>query len=1129
MHLEANTHTRLDFVGGGEMGRVIAAKDWSRTPLGPVDGWSPELRTAVSLALASTFPISIAWGPGHVQIYNDGYWPICGAKHPTSMGQDFRECWASAFPVIGEAYARAWSGDASYLENQRMFLDRYGYLEETFFTFSFSPIRDASGNVAGLFHPVTETTPHMLSERRVRALRDLAARTGDAKSVEEACRQAARTLAGYDLDLPFVLLYGASGDVLELVAASGVAPGHLLAPERAAAADDAHSWPFGAFHRDGELVRDLACRFGDFSCGPYPEAPGAAFVAPIRVAGVDAPVGLLVAGVSARLALDTAYRGFYELLSAAINVVVGNARAYEAERRRAEALADIDRAKTAFFSNVSHEFRTPLTLMFGPTEDLLAGRHGPVSAEQRAQLELLRRNELRLQRLVNALLEFSRIEAGRINASYEPVDLAAMTRDLAASFRSAVERAGLELIVDCEPLDEPVYVDRDMWEQIVLNLLSNAFKFTFEGSIRVSLRSLDGHVALSVEDTGVGVRPRDLPRLFERFQRIEGTPARTHEGSGIGLALVQELARLHGGDIEASSRHGHGTCFTVTLPTGTAHLPKKPPGHHERREPLTGRASAFVEEALRWIPDAEPSTPSASEEEAPASLRVVPASDSGRARVLIADDNADMRDYLRRLLSPEWSVETVSHGRAALAAARRRRPDIIVSDIMMPILDGFGLLRELRDDPELAGIPVIMLSARAGEEARVEGLEAGADDYLTKPFSARELVARLRTHLKLSRVEAALERQWDNLVAIMRDAPVAISLYAAAEDRYELVNQAHIDMVGRDVTGLSLDAAFPDIAPDVRAALVRRGREIMRSGETAVVEEIPRRAGDGTTRYFNAATRPWADVHGQRKGLITVAVEVTEQVRARQLAEAAHEQGLRSEGKLREALAMRDEFLTIASHELRTPLTTLGLQTESLLRGLRQASRDDPPIDRWLQKAERLRAQARRLESLIEGMLQMFDVGRARPLEREPLDLADVARSVVQRLSEESRQARLNLRLRTEPAMGRWDRRRLEQILTHLLRNALKFGNELPVEVAVTSTHDRARISVKDRGIGIARVDQRRIFDRFERAAPTDEYGGFGLGLWVVDELVRAMDGTVRVESEPQSGATFVVELPRLP
>src|SRR5881296_2107889 len=418
-------------VGGGEMGKLVRSMDWAKTPLGDISRWPQSLRTTVSLCLASNFPISLAWGPRHVQIYNDGYWPICGAKHPHSMGQDFSECWASAWPVIGEAFERALGGQTSYLENQRMFLDRNDYLEETFFTFSFSPIQDETGRVGGLFHPVTETTGKMLAERRTRALRDLAARAGKARTVEEACTLAAQTLSDYPLDLPFLLFYAVDdqGQEAKLVASTGLTAGLDASPRVVdlTAVREA-SWPLTEVMRSlqARKIDDLGARIGPLSCGPYPEPPKAALALPIVPPGHERPLAILVAAISPRLPFNEAYRAFYDLLAAGVTTAVAIGRAYEDERKRAEALAEIDRAKTAFFSNVSHEFRTPLTLMLGPQEDALASPDGALGGEN---LKAVHRNTLRLLRLVNNLLDFSRIEAGRAKALYEPTDLATLTAD----------------------------------------------------------------------------------------------------------------------------------------------------------------------------------------------------------------------------------------------------------------------------------------------------------------------------------------------------------------------------------------------------------------------------------------------------------------------------------------------------------------------------------------------------------------------------------------------------------------------------------------------------------------------------------------------------------------------------
>ena len=736
--------------GDGEMAALILAKDWSKTPLGPIAGWPQSLRTAVSLCLASNFPINLIWGPHNTQIYNDGYRVVCGDAHPTALGEGYDVTWASAWPAIGEPFARARKGETSFLENQRMFLTRNGYLEETFFTFSLSPIRDESGEIGGLFHPVTETSQATLAERQVRALRDLSANVADATDIPELAAKAVDTLAGFEFSLPFVLFYqlAPDGASYRLSAHCGVEPGTPATPIEIAA-DAVSPWPFAqATARPGLLEVDgLRERLCGVPCGPYEEGPDRAIIAPIRFEGCDLPPAVVVLGVSPRRAFDDAYRGFYELLANALAAALRVTRAREDERRRAEALAAIDRAKTMFFSNVSHEFRTPLTLMLGPIEDVLGGAE-PLTATQRERLDLAHRNALRLLKLVNTLLDFSRIEAGRAHADFAPTDLAALTADLASNFRSLCERAGLTYAVDCPPLSRPVHVDRDMWEKIVLNLISNAFKFTLQGGIVISLRETAAGVELCVRDSGVGIPAASVPRLFERFHRVEGQRGRTHEGTGIGLSLVRELIALHGGSIGAESVEGRGSTFRVTMPFGVARTPV------ERIEPANVRSAAFVEEAMGWM-SADQRRESGDTDE------------GSKARILLADDNVDMRNYVRRILeSGDYEVEAVPDGAAALMAARRRpAPDLVLCDVMMPELDGFALLKAIRAEPGLEGLPVVMVSARAGEEARVEGLAAGADDYLIKPFSARELRARIDGAIRLGkrRGEAAARDRAANM------------------------------------------------------------------------------------------------------------------------------------------------------------------------------------------------------------------------------------------------------------------------------------------------------------------------------------------------------------------------------
>ena len=748
----AETHCLPSFLAGnGEMGELIRKKDWSGTPLGPVEQWSPSLRMMVGFMLANRFPLLLWWGPEYVSIYNDAYIPVLGAKHPRALGQPVRECWSEIWDVLKPLIDAPFEGGPStWTEDLALEMNRNGFFEETHFTVAYSPVPDESAprGIGGVLATVHEITDEIIGKRQLGLLREVAASlTNPHAEVTQACESAATALRTDRHDLPFAMIYLAEPDgaSLSLKGTSGIEPGSHAAPLNVRL-DAASLWPLAEVVRErkARVVEDIAARFGtEFSAGAWNQPPAKAALIPMPARGDTGRFGVLVTGLNPFRLFDDDYRRFLELAAGEIGAGIANAQAYEEERRRAEALAEIDRAKTAFFSNVSHEFRTPLTLMLGPLEDAL--RSPELPAPERDRLEVAHRNSLRLLKLVNSLLDFSRIEAGRARATYQATDLAAFTAELASNFESACERAGLKLVIDCPPIDEPVYIDRDMWEKIVLNLLSNAFKFTFEGWITVRLRAVDGRAELMVRDTGVGVPREELPRLFERFHRIEGQRSRTFEGSGIGLALVQELVKLHGGTLRADSEVGLGTEFFVDIPFGTAHLrPDRIIGEAAAATPQ--HAGAWLDEALGWLPEAD-ATPTPLAEKAGA-LAVLHAG----ARILVADDNPDMRTYVSRLLGRVAEVQAVADGQAALDAIRARRPDLVLTDVMMPRLDGFGLLEAIRSEPDLHDIPVIMLSARAGEEAKVEGLEAGADDYLIKPFSAHELIARVGANLSLGKL-----------------------------------------------------------------------------------------------------------------------------------------------------------------------------------------------------------------------------------------------------------------------------------------------------------------------------------------------------------------------------------------
>jgi signal transduction histidine kinase/FixJ family two-component response regulator len=1118
------------------MGARMRVLDWSRTSLGPVARWPRSLKVAVALCLRSGFPIGIFWGrDDYTLLYNDAYIPVLGAaKHPGWLGMSGRECWREVWPTVGPMMESVLeSGEPVWFEDLMLFLDRRLPREECYFTFSYStiPLSTAGSEPAapagGIFCVCAETTERVLGERRLRVLRELGGRALLARSEADAADALAQTLGASAADLPFALLYLLDHErrIARLAAVSGLERGAPAAPLIIDIQVTGRADPWRL--REALLsAQPLALERLDerlrLPGGPWPEPAHDALVLPLT--GSGRTLGFLVTGLSPRLVLDEPYRAFCNLVAAHIATGLVTARAFDEERRRTRALAELDSAKTAFFSNVSHEFRTPLTLMIGPLEDALADRQAPLPAEQHERIDAAFRNSLRLLKLVNTLLDFSRLEAGRVRACFEPVDLGALTGEIASSFRSACERAGLTLGVRCLPLPQAVYVDRDMWEKILLNLLSNAFKFTLEGSIEVMLQAREGAVELSVSDTGMGIAAAEMPHLFERFHRVVGTRARTLEGTGIGLALVQELVRLHGGSIRVESVLGSGSSFIVRLPFGPAQLPAEQIGGPRLIAPTAIGARPFVEEALRWLPEhgapeplpvpAAPILPS----------HEIPPTGAARTRplVLSADDNADMRRYVSRLLAPLYDVIAVADGEQALETALIYRPDLILADVMMPHMDGAALLRELRACPRTAAIPVVLLSARAGEEARIEGLESGADDYLEKPFSARELLARVRSQLALSLARRAHEREREDFHTLFMQAPNVFLILRGPEYVVELANPAACRALRRAHEELCERPLF-EAVPELEGTMFRPTLDsVLRTGapyQGREVSSIVRWRGESEARieYYNHVFSPLRSLEGRIEGVLIDAFSVTEEVIARQ------EMGrLRAEAE--SANRMKDEFLAMLGHELRNPLAPMLMSLQIMrLRGF--ASREQEILER----------QMSHLTRLVDDLLDVSRVTRGRiELRRRPLEISEVVGCAVETVAPLMAERRHRLEIEV-PAQGLAvlaDPERLAQVLLNLLTNAAKYSDPgSAIRVHAWRHAGRIELRVRDEGMGIAPEMLEKVFDVFVQQPQTLDRsaGGLGLGLAIVRSLVEMHEGTVTARSAGRGqGSEFVIDLPAL-
>ncbi len=877
------------FDGGGNLGRLMAATDWAATPMGPVAGWSQSLRAAVRIVLSSRYPMLLLWGPQFTQLYNDAYSALIGDKHPAALGGDVRvtlaEGWDVLRPLIDDAMA---TGVASWVPALQLLLDRAGYREEAYFSVSHAPARDDAGRTVGILAVCSEVTEQVVGERRLRLLREVSLGGGArATGLDAVCAALVASIGEHPLDVPFAAIYLREGRLLRLAAHVGTdgdgrpVAAHLPATVAAEPAGGDDPWGLRAAAA-GTTVRldDVASRVV-VPGGPWGDPVRTAVAQPLSSAGQE-PLGVLVTGVSPSRELDDVYGSFVDLLAQQVAVPVRNTLAYEQERRRAEALAELDRAKTDFFTNVSHEFRTPLTLMLGPLADALDDRDDVLAPAQRDRIDTARRSATRLLGLVNNLLTFSSLEAGGAVATRRDVDLAELTADLAGIFRSAVERASLRLVVECPPLNRPAALDPGHWEKIVTNLISNALKFTFVGEIRVRLEADDTEVRLSVADTGIGIAEEELGHLFDRFHRVQGARSRSHEGTGIGLALVRELAGLQGGAVRVDSAQGRGTTFTVTLPWSALEPVAEPAGDDDTV--VGDTAAAAAREAMTWMmgPDAEPAVPAEPDPAEPDPVEPDPAG----VRILVADDNSDMRTYLVRLLTAQnWDVQTVADGRAALDAIRRRPPDLLLTDVMMPQMDGFQLVRALRQDEATATLPIVVLSARAGREAGVEGLELGADDYVVKPFTAADLVARIRTTLQLARQRSVHTRR---LSALAQTAAL-IASGRALEDAFQVATEQARALLGgvRAVTVLDGDdhraplrfAAAPAAASRPAGAepieVPITGRDQRRIGRITVEVDAARPPGDEArllltsvaTMLASLAENSWEIEHDQQVAL----------------------------------------------------------------------------------------------------------------------------------------------------------------------------------------------------------------------------------------------------------------------
>ncbi|OGU01435.1 MAG: hypothetical protein A2X82_15225, partial [Geobacteraceae bacterium GWC2_55_20] len=759
----------------------------------------------------------------------------------------------------------------------------------------------------------------------------------------------------------------------------------------------------------------------------------------------------------------------------------------------------LDELKTRFFANISHELRTPLTLILGPVRRRLSDP--ALRDEDRGDLEVVERNARLLYRQVSDLLDVAKLEAGRMEPRYSNVDLAGLVRFVASHFESRAGENGIDFSIDA-PGALPVQADPEKCRRILLNLLSNAFKFTpAGGGISVILGVCNGSAVIEVRDNGPGIPADKHELVFERFSQIDGGSERRYGGTGLGLAIVKEFTELHGGSVKVTDAPGGGALFTVALPL-TA--PEGAVIHA-----LEERGDELFEHLVPGV-DLHLSDEGASVVACDAPL------------ILVVEDNQDMNRYISSLLARQYRVARAYDGEEGLAMARSLKPDLLITDMMMPRMNGERMVRELRSQAEMDRLPIIMLSARSDDEVRVRLLENGVQDYLTKPFSDDELLARVNGLLTGRReAELALRESEFSLKQAQRLAKVGSWAWDTVSDVHSWSDEVY-RIYGRDPS--LPPAGYPEVASYFTPESWSRLNAAVSAG---LEQGVPYKCdaevirSDGVRCWIVARGNVERDEGGKVFRLYGTIQDITERKLAeQQIRELNAGLEQRVEERTAELLAANQEldaFAYAVSHDLRAPLRAMNGFSQALVEDYGEKLQGEARVF-----LEQISLASRQMGALIDGLLTLSRSTRGE-MNRDLVDLTQTARQIRDEL------------VRLEPGrpvtwqieagmVARGDAGMLAVVLRNLLGNSWKYtaGSSSPLIRVYSEASDGTRCyCIADNGAGFDMGHSQRLFKPFQRLHRQDEFPGIGIGLATVQRIVHRHGGKIDAQAEPGKGAIF--------
>ncbi|KAK8845645.1 hypothetical protein IAR55_006361 [Kwoniella newhampshirensis] len=952
---------------------LLDRTDWTKTSLGPRVNWSPVIETMIEVILRSPTQDALWLGEDFLMLYNDNYAQI--VDHPLMWARSARakEAWGPVWEGVTELIERCLSlGEPCYRENDLLLYRRglKGHWVEKYHTWSFIPLFDAEGKPLGLFNPTRDTTEAVVARRRQETMRDLSEQLLTARTSKEYYNGIIEVLEQNPKDVPFLMCYSvqevAQSNTVKLTLESslGVPPDHPAAPRhidialsneqptrssfstktgpfssptlsaistlssgggRVRYSFDQQSWPIAKSisSRQAVVVDDCTRLIKGFPLRQWEALPESAIVIPISSeASADTPQAVFILGLNIASPLDTVYEDWIHVLRAHLISSLGSVRAAEAAHERQMERDRMETAKTAWFQGAAHDLRSPLTLVAGPLDDVLRTQLRP---DQRSMLSLAQRNLARVQRLVNSLLDFSRIEAGKMSGRFVPLDLGRFVGDLAALFQPAVNRKRIAYRIEIEPHEGLVFVDPTLLETVVTNLISNALKYTERGAISVALSYYETFADIAITDSGIGIPTAELSAVTDRFHRATTALSRGTEGTGIGLALAKEIVRLHGGDLliisQTAEESGgpHGSTFTARIPlverdVSTDQLTRNDFG-------LYGKA--VVDEAMHWFQPSDYESESVGSE--------LNGSTSSRSEgflfersdvLLLVDDNNDMRNYVKSIFKPYCQVIEAVNGQQALELARKTPPDLILSDLMMPKMNGQELLAAIRQDPITRFVPMVLLSAATDDELRLAAFVEGVEDFMLKPFKPKELLARVHLHMQIGKKRAHLE-----MLYAQRQQELAVILDYSPSGLMRADNTGKI-IYGNDTyrsySGMARDADLNDwpgyVDPETLNRLDTAWHEIVHGDQ---------RESTLTWKFTNGTSVSGTFVRldlidPTMSGVLGCLSDISYQE------EKLHE-AERRRVEAEEAKQQQELLVDLTSHEIRTPVSAI-LQCSSLAK-----------------------------------------------------------------------------------------------------------------------------------------------------------------------------------------------------